>query len=150
MVQLMNDLEAKCVAAGLKMTGQRRVIIQVLSSGNHQSVETVCRRAKEIDNTISMATVYRTLNLLDELSLIQKLDLKDNFARFDVNQEHHHHMVDLETGEVIEFMDEELEKLKHAIASRMGYDLVDHTLELYGRKKRISQATDEINPRIEI
>ena len=141
----MNDLEAKCVAAGLKMTGQRRVIIQVLSSGNHQSVETVYRRAKDADNTISMATVYRTLNLLDELSLIQKLDLKDNFARFDVNQEHHHHMVDLETGEVIEFMDEGLEKLKHEIASRMGYDLVDHTLELYGRKTRVLQPEDKVD-----
>jgi Fur family ferric uptake transcriptional regulator len=133
----MSDLEDKCIGAGLKMTDQRRVILRVLSSAeDHPSVETVYRRAKDIDATISMATVYRTLNLLDELNLVQKHDFKEAYSRFEVNDEHHHHLVDVESGAVIEFTNEELEVLKCKIASDLGFDLVDHTLELYGRKKR--------------
>jgi Fur family ferric uptake transcriptional regulator len=127
----MTDLESKCIRSGLKMTDQRRVILRVLATAeDHPSVETVYRRAKDIDRTISMATVYRTLNLLDELNLVQKHDFKE------AKEEHHHHLVDVESGEVIEFTNEPLEILKHEIASELGFDLVDHTLELYGRKKR--------------
>jgi Fur family ferric uptake transcriptional regulator len=133
----MIDLESKCIRSGLKMTDQRRVILRVLATAeDHPSVETVYRRAKDMDRTISMATVYRTLNLLDELNLVQKHDFKESFSRFEVKEEHHHHLVDVESGEVIEFTHESLEILKHEIAAELGYDLVDHTLELYGRKKR--------------
>ncbi len=135
----MSELEDKCVRSGLKMTDQRRVILRVLATAeDHPSVETVYRRAKEMDNTISMATVYRTLNLLDELDLVQKHDFKQPFSRFEVKEEHHHHLVDVETGQVIEFTNEELELLKCRIAAELGFDLVDHTLELYGRRKRDS------------
>ena len=133
----MTDLEAKCVRSGLKMTDQRRVILRVLTQAeDHPSVEIVYRRAKELDNTISMATVYRTLNLLDDLNLVQKHDFGESFSRFEANDEHHHHLVDVETGDVIEFTNEPLEILKREIAASLGFDLVDHTLELYGRKKR--------------
>jgi Fur family ferric uptake transcriptional regulator len=130
-------LEERCSAAGLKMTGQRRVILQVLSeSDDHPSVETVYHRARQADPTISIATVYRTLHLLDELNLVQRHDFNENYSRFEVNLEHHHHLIDLETGDVIEFQDEELEHLKERIARRLGYDLIDHRLEFYGRKSR--------------
>lgn len=133
----MNQLEQRCVDAGMKMTGQRRVILQVLSqSEDHPSVETVHQRAKDLDASISIATVYRTLHLLDEMNLVQRHDFNENYSRFEVNLDHHHHLVDLETGEVIEFQDEELEALKERIARRLGYDLVDHRLELYGKRKR--------------
>ena len=131
----MNNLETKCLEAGLKMTGQRRVILHVLSSAeDHPSVETVYQRARAIDRSISIATVYRTLNLLDQLNLVQKHDFKQSFARFEANLEHHHHLVDVETGEVIEFQSQRLEDLKREIALELGFELVDHRLELYGRK----------------
>ncbi|MFE0757858.1 Fur family transcriptional regulator [Inquilinus sp. NPDC058860] len=130
-------LEERCVSAGLKMTDQRRVILQVLTESlDHPSVETVYHRAREIDPSISIATVYRTLHLLDELNLVQRHDFNENYSRFEVNLEHHHHLIDLETGEVIEFKDQELETLKEKIAKRLGFELVDHRLELYGRKKK--------------
>ena len=130
-------LEERCVSAGLKMTDQRRVILQVLTESlDHPSVETVYHRAREIDPSISIATVYRTLHLLDELNLVQRHDFNENYSRFEVNLEHHHHLIDLETGEVIEFKDKELEVLKEKIAKRLGFELVDHRLELYGRKKK--------------
>ncbi|WP_342241481.1 Fur family transcriptional regulator [Inquilinus sp. OTU3971] len=130
-------LEERCVSAGLKMTDQRRVILQVLTESlDHPSVETVYHRAREIDPSISIATVYRTLHLLDELNLVQRHDFNENYSRFEVNLEHHHHLIDLETGEVIEFKDQELEALKEKIAKRLGFELVDHRLELYGRKKK--------------
>jgi Fur family transcriptional regulator, ferric uptake regulator len=130
-------LEEKCITAGLKMTDQRRVILQVLSeSDDHPSVETVYHRARDIDPTISIATVYRTLHLLDEMNLVQRHDFNENYSRFEVNLEHHHHLIDLETGKVIEFQDQELEVLKEKIARRLGFELVDHRLELYGRKRR--------------
>lgn len=129
------ELESKCVRAGVKMTDQRRVILQVLTSAtDHPSVEAVFDRAKAIDASISMATVYRTLNLLDEMQLVDRREFNQNYARFEVNATHHHHLVDLETGAVIEFQNEKLERLKEEIARELGYELVDHTLELYGRK----------------
>jgi Fur family ferric uptake transcriptional regulator len=129
------ELEAKCMRAGVKMTDQRRVILRVLTSAtDHPSVESVFDRAKAIDASISMATVYRTLNLLDEMELVNRREFNQNYARFEVNATHHHHLVDLETGEVIEFQNEKLERLKEEIARELGYELVDHTLEMYGRK----------------
>jgi Fur family ferric uptake transcriptional regulator len=129
------SLENACAKAGLKMTGQRKVIVSVLEdSEDHPSVEDVFDRAKAIDESVSMATVYRTLSLLDEMDLVIKHEFKEGFARFEVNAEHHHHMIDLETGAVIEFQNDELEILKEKIAKELGYELIDHTLELYGRK----------------
>jgi len=133
----MTELEERCVNAGMKMTGQRRVILEVLSSSeDHPSVETVYQRARDIDASISIATVYRTLSLLDEMNLVQRHDFNENYSRFEVNLDHHHHLIDLETGEVLEFQDEELEHLKERIARRLGFELVDHRLELYGRRRR--------------
>ena len=131
----MTDLEQRCIDAGLKMTGPRKVILKVLAeSKDHPSVETVYERAKEVDQTISIATVYRTLNMLDELELVTRHEFNENFSRYETNQEHHHHLIDLETGKVIEFQNNKLEKLKEQIAEELGYELVDHRLELYGRK----------------
>ena len=133
----MTELERQCINAGLKMTGQRRVILNVLTaSEDHPSVETVYQRAREIDASISIATVYRTLHLLDEMNLVQRHDFNENYSRFEVNLEHHHHLIDLETGQVLEFQNEDLEELKVRIAEELDYELVDHRLELYGRKKR--------------
>lgn len=135
----MKDLEAKCVAAGLKMTDQRRTIIKLLSDADdHPSVETLYERAKTIDSSISIATVYRTLNMLDQLNLVIKHDFKGTYSRFEVNEDNHYHLVDVETGDVIEFHNDEIEQLKEKIAKQLGYDLVDYTLELYGRKKKSS------------
>ena len=133
----MSDLEQKCADAGLKMTGQRKVILQVLDKAtDHPSVEDVYERAKGLDSSISIATVYRTLSLLDELDLVIRHEFQEGYSRYEVNDEHHHHLVDLETGKVIEFQNEELEKLKVKIAKELGYDLIDHRLELYGKKTK--------------
>lgn len=131
----MTTLEQKCADAGLKMTGQRRVILKTLeSSGDHPSVDSVFARSKAVDPSISIATVYRTLSLLEEMDIIAKREFNESFARYDTNTDHHHHMIDLETGDVIEFKDDELEKVKARIAKEMGYELLDHRLDLYGRK----------------
>jgi Fur family ferric uptake transcriptional regulator len=133
----MNRLEQECSKAGLKMTGQRKVILKVLDdSEDHPSVEDVYERAKMIDNSISMATVYRTLNLLDELELVVRHEFKENFARYELNTDHHHHLIDIETGDVVEFQDDEIEKMKETIAKNLGYDLVECRLELYGKKRK--------------
>jgi Fur family ferric uptake transcriptional regulator len=131
----VHDLEERCAKAGLKMTGQRRIILKVLDGAqDHPSVEDVYERAKALDSTISIATVYRTLSLLDELDLVIRHEFQEGYSRYEVNWDHHHHLIDLETGEVHEFQNDELEKLKEKIAKEMGYLLVDHRLELYGKK----------------
>ena len=131
----MSNLVEKCTEAGLKMTGQRKVIIKVLDGANdHPSVEAVYERAKELDESISIATVYRTLSHLDELYLVIRHEFQEGYSRYELNVDHHHHLVDLETGKVVEFQNEELEQLKIKIAHDLGYDLVDHRLELYGKK----------------
>jgi Fur family ferric uptake transcriptional regulator len=131
----MNNLERLCGEAGLKMTGQRRTILKVLEgSEDHPSVENVYERAKAVDESISMATVYRTLNLLDELDLVIRHEFKENFSRYEVNMKHHHHLIDVDSGDVIEFEDDELEALKEKIAHDLGFELVDHRLELFGRR----------------
>lgn len=135
----MSKLLQKCSEAGLKMTDQRKVILKVLEeSGDHPSVDTVCDRAKKIDPSISIATVYRTLGLLDELGLVIKHDFGETYARFEVKPEHdhghHHHLIDTETGQVIEFQNEEMEEAIHRIARELGYEVVDHTFEIFGHK----------------
>ncbi len=132
----METLEERCVAAGMKLTGARKIILRVLDeAADHPSVEDVLARARAHNPAISMATVYRTLNMLAESDLVLRHDFKENFARYEVNEAHHDHLIDIETGAVVEFQDEELERLKAAIARRLGFDLVDHTLALYGRKR---------------
>lgn len=133
----MKELEQRCVDAGVKMTTQRRAILQVLDmSEDHPSVDEVYQRAKELDKSVSIATVYRTLHLLDQMNLVKRHDFNESFSRFEVNVEHHYHLVDVDSGEVIEFQNDELEELKAKIASELGYELVDQRFELYGRKKR--------------
>jgi Fur family ferric uptake transcriptional regulator len=130
------NLEQKCIEAGLKMTEPRRVILSVLSHAHdHPSVEEVYDRARQKDSSISMATVYRTLGLLDELGLVFRHEFNDtDHARYEVNTEHHHHLIDVDTGKVIEFQNDKIEKMKQKIAEELGYELVECRLELYGKK----------------
>lgn len=135
----MSKLLDKCIQAGLKMTDQRKVILRVLEdSEDHPSVETVSERAKKIDPSISIATVYRTMGLLDELGLVLKHDFGETYARFEIKpeaeHEHHHHLIDTESGQVVEFQNEELEALTHKIARDLGYEIVEHTFEIFGHK----------------
>jgi len=131
-------LEQLCAEKGLKMTEQRRVISRVLSEAtDHPDVEQVYQRAQKIDGRISIATVYRTMKLFEEANVIERLDFGDGRARYEENrEEHHHHLIDLQTGEVIEFVNTEIEALKERIARELGYELVGHRLELYGVRKK--------------
>lgn len=139
----MPNLEQLCSDAGLKMTAPRRTILKVLGeSEDHPSVEDVHDRARDIDSSISIATVYRTLSLLDELGIVIRHEFQEGYSRYEVNWDHHHHLIDLETGHVIEFQNDELERLKEKIARDLGYDLIDHRLELYGKKIKKTSADD--------
>jgi len=131
-------LEKKCVERGLRMTDQRRIIAQVLSEAtDHPDAEEVYTRASEKDPKISLATVYRTVRLFDEAGIIETHDFRDGRARYELAEgEHHDHLIDVQTGDVIEFVNEEIEKLQEKIADELGYELVDHRMELYGRKKK--------------
>ena len=128
-------IELVCIEKGMKMTDQRRVIARVLSdSTDHPDVEDVYRRASEIDPKISIATVYRTLRLFDIANIIDRHDFGDGRARYEVAAEgsHHHHLIDVKTGDVLEFENEELEHIKRRIARELGDELVGERLELYG------------------
>ena len=128
-------IEQACIDKGLKMTEQRRVIAQILSDAeDHPDVEEVYRRASEIDQKISLATVYRTLRLFEDNGIIQSHDFGGGRARYEASDDdtHHDHLIDVDTGNVIEFFDEELEALQEKIAKRLGYRIVDHKLELFG------------------
>ncbi len=126
-------LEQLCIDKGLKMTEQRRVIARVLSdSADHPDVEAVHHRASAIDPKISIATVYRTVRLFQEASILERHDFGDGRARYEeMPNEHHDHLIDLKSGKVIEFKNEEIEKLQREVAARLGYKLVDHRLELF-------------------
>jgi Fur family ferric uptake transcriptional regulator len=130
---MISRLEQLCLDKGLKMTEQRRVIARVLSeSADHPDVEQVYRRATAIDPRISIATVYRTVRLFEEASILARHDFGDGRARYEeMPSAHHDHLIDLQSGEVIEFRNEEIEKLQEAVAAQLGYDLVGHRLELY-------------------
>ena len=131
---MSQNLEDVCIQKGLKMTEQRKVIARVISSStDHPSVEEVYNRASQIDEKISLATVYRTMNLFEQHNIIEKLDFRDGRSRYEESDKnHHHHLIDITNDRVIEFEDEELEILKKKIAKKLGYQLVDHRLELYG------------------
>ena len=128
------DIEALCAERGLRITEQRRVIARVLSeSEDHPDVEKVYARASAIDPGISIATVYRTVRLFEEAGILDRHDFGDGRARYEAAAEtHHDHLIDVETGNVIEFVDEELEQLQRRIAEKLGFRLVDHRMELYG------------------
>ena len=132
----LKTISERCKNAGIRMTGQRRLIIKVLeNSKDHPDVETLFERANNIDNKVSIATVYRTVKLLQNAGILEKLEFNDGRSRFeDAVRKHHDHLIDLDTGKVIEFIDEEIEHIQKKIANKLGYDLVGHKLELYGKK----------------
>ena len=128
------DIETLCAEKGLRITEQRKVIARVLSeSEDHPDVEALHARASAIDSGISIATVYRTLRLFEEAGILERHDFGDGRARYEAASEaHHDHLIDVETGQVLEFVDDELEALQRKIAERLGFRLVDHRMELYG------------------
>ncbi len=130
----MDRIEKLCVDKGMRMTDQRRVVARVLStSKDHPDVEELYRRAHLVDPHISIATVYRTVRLFEESGIIERHDFRDGRSRYEqAPDEHHDHLIDMRTGKVIEFVDDEIEALQNAIARRLGFKLVDHRLELYG------------------
>jgi len=130
----MDRLEKICTAKGMRMTEQRRVIARVLSlAEDHPDVEEIHRRAVAIDANISIATVYRTMRLFEESGVVERHDFQDGRSRYEeATEDHHDHLIDLRSGKVIEFINEEIEKLQSRIAEEHGYKLVDHRLELYG------------------
>ena len=130
----MSSILDKCNKLGLKMTEQRRVIVQVLAeSKDHPDVELVYKRASSIDKNIGIATVYRTIKLFEENHIIEKHEFKDGRFRYEeVPEEHHDHLIDIKSGKVIEFQNDEIEDLQKKVAEKLGYKLVDHRLELYG------------------
>jgi len=131
----MSDrIEKLCMEKGMRMTGQRRTIARVLSEAtDHPDVEEVYQRASERDPQISIATVYRTVRLFEEAGILERHDFGDGRARYEeMPEEHHDHLINIETGEVMEFRNDEIERLQERIAAEMGFRLVDHRLELYG------------------
>ena len=134
----MNNItiEERCKKAGIRITGQRKLIIEVLQkSKDHPDVEELFKRANAIDNKVSIATVYRTVRLLQDTGILSRLEFNDGKSRFeDAVRKHHDHLIDIDSGEVIEFVDNEIEKIQNKIAERLGFDLVGHKLELYGKR----------------
>lgn len=131
---MSDTIIARCEAKGLRMTGQRRTIAQVLQqSEDHPDVEQLYARASKVDSGISIATVYRTVKLFEEAGILERLEFGDGRARYeDAERDHHDHLIDMQSGEVIEFVDPEIEALQEKIAAKLGYRLKGHRLELYG------------------
>ena len=135
---MTETLEQKCIAKGVKLTDQRKTIAKAMSNSNdHPDVDELYKRVSKIDTKISIATVYRTVKLFEEVGIIAKHDFKGGKARYEeLNESHHDHLINIKTGEIIEFVDEEIENLQKKVAEKYGYNLVDHRLELYGIKKK--------------
>ena len=135
---MSETIEQKCLSKGVKLTDQRRIIAKVMSeASDHPDVDELYKRVSKIDSKISIATVYRTVKLLEEAGILAKHDFKGGKARYEAMIESHHdHLIDVKTGEIIEFVDDEIEKLQIKVAEKYGYTLVDHKLELYGVKKK--------------
>ena len=135
---MSETIEQKCLAKGVKLTDQRKIIAKIMSeSQDHPDVDELYKRASKIDSKISIATVYRTVKLFEESGIVAKHDFKGGKARYEeLNEGHHDHLIDIKTGEIIEFVDDEIEKLQQKVADKYGYKLVDHKLELYGVKKK--------------
>ena len=130
------DIESKCKQKGVRLTDQRRLIAKVMSeSASHPDVDELHRKVNKLDAKISIATVYRTVKLFEESGIVAKHDFKGNKSRYEqAPEEHHDHLIDVNSGEIIEFVNEEIEKLQKQVAEKLGYKLVDHRLELYGTK----------------
>tara|TARA_B100000401_G_C52722674_1_gene679431 strand:+ start:629 stop:1039 length:411 start_codon:yes stop_codon:yes gene_type:complete len=134
---MTETIEQKCIAKGVKLTEQRKIIAKVMSAAtDHPDVDELYNRVSKIDSKISIATVYRTVKLFEESGIVAKHDFKGGKARYEeLSESHHDHLIDIKTGEIIEFVDDEIEELQKKVAEKYGYDLVDHKLELYGVKK---------------
>jgi len=141
---MSENIEQKCLDKGVKLTEQRKIIVKVLSESketygesDHPDVDELYNRVSKVDSKISIATVYRTVKILEEAGILVKHDFKAGKARYEqIRESHHDHLIDVKTGEIIEFVDEEIEKLQKKVADKYGYQLVDHKLELYGIKKK--------------
>ena len=135
---MSNVIETKCIEKGVRLTDQRKLVAKVMSdSGDHPDVGELHQRVNKLDSKISIATVYRTVKLFEEAGIVAKHDFRGTKARYEeASQEHHDHLIDINTGEVIEFVDEDIEKLQKKVAEKLGYKLVDHRLELYGAKNK--------------
>ena len=133
-----DDIENKCIRKGLRLTDQRKLIAKVMSgSEDHPDVDELYQRVNKLDSKISIATVYRTVKLFEEAGIVAKHDFKGNKARYEqASEEHHDHLIDINTGEITEFVNEDIEKLQKKVAEKLGYKLVDHRLELYGTKNK--------------
>ena len=133
---MSDDIENKCIRKGLRLTDQRKLIAKVMSgSENHPDVDELYQRVNKLDSKISIATVYRTVKLFEESGIVAKHDFKGTKARYEQStEEHHDHLIDINTGEITEFVNEDIEKLQKKVAEKLGYKLVDHRLELYGSK----------------
>ena len=135
---MKDSIEQKCINKGVKLTDQRKIVAKVMSeSEDHPNVDELYKRVSKIDSKISIATVYRTVKLFEESGILTKHEFKGGKARYEtLNESHHDHLIDIKTGEIIEFVDDEIEKLQEKVAKKYGYKLVDHKLELYGIKKK--------------
>ena len=135
---MSETIESKCLSKGVKLTDQRRIIAKVMSeSTDHPDVDELYNRVSKIDSKISIATVYRTVKILEEAGILVKHDFKAGKARYEqIRESHHDHLIDVKSGEIIEFVDDEIENLQKKVAEKYGYTLVDHKLELYGVKKK--------------
>ena len=133
---MSNLIENKCVQKGVRLTDQRKLVAKVMSeSQDHPDVDELHKRVTKIDSKISIATVYRTVKLFEEAGIVSKHEFKGNKARYEqTTNEHHDHLIDINTGEITEFVNEDIEKLQKKVAEKLGYKLVDHRLELYGSK----------------
>ena len=133
---MSNEIENKCIDKGLRLTDQRKLVAKVMSeSEDHPGVDELHKRVSKLDSKISIATVYRTVKLFEEAGIVAKYDFKGNKARYEeAPKEHHDHLIDVNTGEIIEFVNDDIEKLQQKVAEKLGYKLVDHRLELYGSK----------------
>jgi len=133
---MSSDIENKCLAKGVRLTEQRKLIAKIMSdSQDHPDVDELHKRVNKIDSKISIATVYRTVKLFEESGIVAKHDFKGNKSRYEqAPEEHHDHLIDINTGEIMEFVNEDIEKLQKQVAEKLGYKLVDHRLELYGSK----------------
>ena len=131
-----SDIENKCIKKGVRLTEQRKLVAKVMSeSKDHPDVDELHKRVSKLDSKISIATVYRTVKLFEESGIVAKHDFKGNKARYEeTTLEHHDHLIDINTGEITEFVNEDIEKLQKKVAEKLGYKLVDHRLELYGSK----------------
>ena len=133
---MSSDIENKCIKKGVRLTDQRKLIAKVMSeSSDHPDVDELHNRINKLDAKISIATVYRTVKLFEEAGILSKHDFKGNKSRYEqMSEEHHDHLIDVSTGEIIEFVNEDIEKLQKKVTEKLGYQLVDHRLELYGSK----------------